>query len=76
MKPKVRNHLHILIAVLAGAVCGYLYYRVVGCASGSCAITSSPVISTLYGGIIGGLLGSVFAPNAFCGCCKNNSDAE
>lgn len=37
----------MLIGVLAGAVAGYAYYYFVGCASGSCAITSNPVNSTL-----------------------------
>lgn len=46
--------------MLAGAVGGYLYYYYVGCASGSCAITSSPVNSTLYGAMMGGLLVNTF----------------
>jgi hypothetical protein len=46
--------------VLLGAVGGYLYYAFVGCASGTCAITSSPTISTLYGALMGGLLFSMF----------------
>lgn len=45
-----------------GAVGGYCYYRFVGCVSGTCAITSNPLISTIYGGIIGALLSSVVAP--------------
>ncbi|MBL0018556.1 MAG: hypothetical protein IPP17_19495 [Bacteroidetes bacterium] len=50
----------ILVGVALGAVGGYLYYHFVGCASGSCAITSSPVNSTLYGAVMGGLLLSIF----------------
>lgn len=49
-----------LIGVLAGAVAGYAYYYYVGCASGSCAITSNPVNSTAYGALVGALLFSSF----------------
>jgi LytS/YehU family sensor histidine kinase len=45
---------------LVGLVAGYWYYSAIGCASGSCSITSNPVNSTLYGGLIGGLIGSFF----------------
>jgi len=44
------------IGIIVGAISGYLYYLFVGCASGSCAITSKPVNSTLYGSLLGGLL--------------------
>lgn len=49
-----------LIGILVGCTGGYLYYYFVGCADGSCAITSSPVNSTLYGGLMGGLLFDMF----------------
>lgn len=32
---------------------GWLYWYYVGCASGTCPISSSPVVSTLYGGLLG-----------------------
>ncbi|OOG72687.1 DUF6132 family protein [Flavobacterium sp. A45] len=48
------------IGIILGAISGYLYYHFVGCASGSCAITSKPVNSTLYGGLMGGLLFNMF----------------
>ncbi len=49
----------ILITVLGiaiGAVAGYIYYAQIGCVSGTCAITSKPLNSTLYGALMGGLL--------------------
>ncbi len=49
-----------VIGVLVGAVGGYLYYHFIGCTSGTCAITSQPVNSTLYGAMMGGLLFSSF----------------
>lgn len=48
------------LGVIIGCVAGYTYYYYVGCASGTCAITSKPLNSTLYGGLMGGLLFSMF----------------
>ncbi|MBP9085768.1 MAG: hypothetical protein KBG15_06600 [Kofleriaceae bacterium] len=42
--------------VIGGAVLGFVYYRFVGCRSGTCAITSSPYISTIYGAVLGFLV--------------------
>jgi hypothetical protein len=48
------------LGIVIGALSGYLYWYFVGCASGSCAITSSPVNSTLYGGVMGFVLVNTF----------------
>ncbi len=48
------------IGIAIGAVAGYAYYFYVGCASGTCAITSKPLNSTLYGALMGGLLFNMF----------------
>jgi hypothetical protein len=48
------------IGVIVGAIAGYLYYFYVGCASGTCAITSKPLNSTLYGAVMGGLIFNMF----------------
>lgn len=45
-----------VLGMLVGAACGYAYYQFIGCASGTCAITSKPLNSTLYGAVLGGLL--------------------
>jgi hypothetical protein len=55
-----RTWLLLLIGVLLGALAGWLYWSQVGCASGTCAITSSPINSTLYGALLGGLLANSF----------------
>jgi len=52
------------IGIVVGAVAGYLYYFYVGCASGTCAITSKPLNSTLYGAAMGGLLFNMFIKSA------------
>ncbi len=53
----------MLILTAVGAVGGYLYYRLVGCASGACVITSNPIISTIYGGVLGLLIGFIVTPS-------------
>lgn len=53
MKLFIQSHKWTLAATLAGGIGGYLYYYFIGCASGSCAITSNPWISTLYGAGMG-----------------------
>ena len=49
-----------IIGIGLGALAGYLYYAFVGCQSGTCAITSSPINSTLYGALMG-----YFVANSF-----------
>ncbi len=51
----IKTYKLAILGVIAGALGGYLYYYFVGCAGGSCAITSNPVNSTLYGSLMGGL---------------------
>lgn len=53
---KKKIQMKLVLFVLGGAVAGYLYYRLVGCRSGTCPITSSPIISSLYGAMMGFLL--------------------
>ncbi len=48
------------LGVILGAIAGYAYYYFVGCASGTCAITSKPLNSTIYGAVMGGLLFNLF----------------
>ncbi len=52
--------LKYIIGGIVGATLGYLYYRFIGCPSGTCPITSNPYSSTIYGLIIGLLIASVF----------------
>jgi len=42
---------------IAGAVVGFAYYYFVGCRSGSCPLTSNPLITTAYGSLMGLVLG-------------------
>ncbi|MEO9021191.1 MAG: DUF6132 family protein [Ginsengibacter sp.] len=60
MKDFLKKYQLTLIGAILGAIGGYLYYHFVGCNSGTCAITSKPVNSTLYGALMGGLLLNIF----------------
>ncbi|WP_445457271.1 DUF6132 family protein [Flavobacterium sp. HNIBRBA15423] len=55
-----RGYIITGIGVVMGLIFGYAYYYYVGCASGTCAITSRPINSTLYGGLMGGLFFNLF----------------
>jgi F0F1-type ATP synthase assembly protein I len=56
----VKKYQRTILGILVGAIIGYLYYYYVGCASGTCNITSKPLNSTLYGAMMGGLLFNIF----------------
>ncbi|OGU72948.1 MAG: hypothetical protein A2V93_05470 [Ignavibacteria bacterium RBG_16_34_14] len=48
-----RKYFRNIIPVLLGAIGGFFYYNFIGCYSGSCAITSNPLMSTTYGALVG-----------------------
>jgi hypothetical protein len=45
-----------VVGVVLGGLCGFALYRYVGCADGSCLITSSPGVSVIYCMILGFVL--------------------
>ncbi len=47
----------ILIGAAAGGLLGYAYYYFIGCNSGSCPLTSTWYVTTLYGAAAGIFLG-------------------
>jgi hypothetical protein len=51
----------LLIGVLIGAAFGFVYYRFVGCSTGTCPISSNPYISTMYGAVMGALIAGINA---------------
>lgn len=54
-----RNKLS-LIGIAVGAIGGFMYWNYIGCASGTCMITSKPLNSILYGALMGFLLFGIF----------------
>ena len=52
-----------LIGITLGALAGFLYWKFVGCSSGTCMITSKPINSTLYGALIGFLVAGILKKN-------------
>ena len=46
----------IVVGLVAGAAVGFGYYKLVGCASGACPLTSNPWIATVYGAVMGALV--------------------
>ena len=60
MKTFLKKNILTITGVLLGALAGYFYWQQEGCSSGSCAITSNPRNSTIYGALMGGLLFSIF----------------
>ena len=59
-----------IIGVVLGGVAGFLYWKFVGCSSGTCPITSSPLYSSLYGATMGGLI--TLLSNGSCGRCNGD----
>ena len=45
-----------ILGVLIGGIAGYTFWHEVGCASGTCMITSKPLNSTIYGAVMGYLI--------------------
>lgn len=60
MQTFIKKNLLTIIGVPIGAIAGFLYWKFVGCNTGTCAITSNPINSTLYGSVMGGLVFSMF----------------
>lgn len=51
-----KMQLKALLGIAIGGLLGFLYYKIVGCSTGACPITSKPLNSILYGAVMGFLL--------------------
>ncbi len=67
----ILKHKLLLLGVVLGSLAGYAYHYYVGCKTGTCAITSSPFNSTVYGAVMGALLLSSFQKED-----SNNTQSE
>jgi predicted MFS family arabinose efflux permease len=59
LKVFIKNNILTIILAVIGMVGGFLYWKFVGCESGTCAIKSNMWLMTAYGGVIGGLIGNM-----------------
>jgi hypothetical protein len=59
MKKFIISYWYVLLLTLFGILGGFLYWRLIGCNSGSCPITSHWHTSSVVGGIMGYLTGSI-----------------
>jgi len=60
MKKWFNNNWLYIIGATLGAVGGYVYWMQIGCTSGTCAITSKPLNSSIYGALLGALALGMF----------------
>ncbi len=59
MKEFLKKYLVEIIFAVTGAIAGFLYWKFVGCLSGTCVIKSVWYLSTLYGVALGWVVGSL-----------------
>jgi hypothetical protein len=55
----LKKYRYLIIFAIVGAIGGLLYWKIIGCQSGTCPIKSVWYWSTLYGALIGLLAGSI-----------------
>lgn len=60
VKDWIKRNSKLILGVFTGAALGWGYWNFVGCASGSCSITSVWYNSTIYGAMLGGFVVSSF----------------
>lgn len=68
MREIMKKWLRPALFILGGALVGLAYYALVGCSTGACAITASPLRSMVYMGLVGWLLSIALRPSK--DCCK------
>jgi hypothetical protein len=54
LDPAGRKWLKVLLGVVIGGAGGFAYYAFVGCSTGSCPLTSNPIVASALGATIGG----------------------
>lgn len=59
MEQFIKRNIVPLIFTLLGAVAGFLYWKFVGCKTGSCPIKSNWYLMVLYGVLAGYLVGDL-----------------
>jgi ABC-type uncharacterized transport system permease subunit len=50
----------IVVGIVIGGALGFANYKFIGCKTGACPLSANPWISTFYGMLVGGMLGTIF----------------
>lgn len=74
MKNWIFKNIRYFIGAVVGGLAGFFYWKYVGCLTGTCAITSKPLNSTLYFAILGALLFGFFKKENKFEKTNNNID--
>lgn len=59
MRKNIKKWLRPVLFTVGGALAGLAYYYFVGCTSGACPLTSHPLVTMAYMGLVGWLLSGV-----------------
>lgn len=59
MNSRIKRNIPEIVGTVAGAVGGFLYWKYVGCVSGTCAIKSNWYLMIPWGMVLGYLVGSL-----------------
>ena len=62
MKKLIQNRKFEIIGGIVGVIGGYLYWKYVGCVSGTCVIQANWYSMVPYGLVFGILVGGLFKP--------------
>jgi len=52
--------LRIVMGAVVGSGLGFGYYKYVGCSAGTCPLARNPIVSSLYGMVVGALVAGSF----------------
>lgn len=61
-----------ILGIVLGGLAGFGLYRYVGCADGTCLISSSPWGSVIYCMILGFVVSQIRWPSRLADCCRAN----
>ena len=48
--------IRLATGIIVGGTIGFGWYKLVGCSTGACPLTSHPLVTVLYGSAVGALL--------------------
>ena len=48
--------MRIIIGAVVGGALGFGWYKLVGCSTGACPLTSNPFVTTVYGVVVGAVV--------------------